>query len=267
MTDRHILLTNDDGIDSPALLPFADALNGSNRVTVVVPDGERSWIGKAVSRHQPITLDAHQRDGRPVWTTSGTPADAVQLGAHHVTDAPIDIVVSGINVGFNHGSAFMLSSGTIGAAVEGWLAGHPAVAFSTGTWGDDWNGWRRRVHQPEAQQAWRDLSDLCVDLLGEILVSGLLDVADVVSVNLPFDADGTTPRHVTALARVGYGSLFGRGDDGLFHHCRVGYEPFGDLLGTDVEAAGDHVITITPIVAPQTPGIDDAVRDRLERRH
>jgi broad specificity polyphosphatase/5'/3'-nucleotidase SurE len=123
------------------------------------------------------------------------------------------------------------------------------------------------VHQPEAQQAWRDLSDLCVDLLGEILASGLLEVADVVSVNLPFDADGTTPRHVTALARVGYGSLFGRGDDGLFHHCRVGYEPFGDLLGTDVEAAGDHVITITPIVAPQTPGIDDAVRDRLERRH
>lgn len=266
MTDRHVLLTNDDGIDSPALLPFADALNGSSRVTVVVPDGERSWIGKAVSRHQPITLVTHERAGRPIWTTSGTPADAVQLGSHHVTDDPVDVVVSGINMGFNHGSAFMLSSGTVGAAVEGWLAGHPAVAFSTGTWGDDWRGWRRRVHQSDAQQAWRELSALCVDLLDEILASGLLEVADVVSINLPFDADATTPRHVTALARVGYGSLFGRGDDGLFHHCRVGYEPLGDLAGTDVEAASDHVITITPIVAPQTPGIDDAVRARLERR-
>lgn len=264
----RILLSNDDGVDSPALVPFARALaDGDDEVATVVPDRERSWIGKAVSRHDPVTLAATTRHGLDLHTTSGTPADAVQLGMHEVCGGEVDLVVSGINIGFNHGVAFLLSSGTVGAAVEGWLGGCRAVAFSTGTWGDDWGAWRQQVTRPDAAPAWRDLARLCTDLLRRIRASGLTEVADLVSVNVPFEAGPGTPRRVTRLARVGYGGLFRRVDDGRWAHRAVDLRPFEPLDGTDVEAAADHVITITPVRMPASPDVPDAVRHALEHGH
>lgn len=262
----RLLLTNDDGVDSPALVPFARALATRHEVAVVVPDRERSWIGKAVSRHAPITLVADERDGWPVHHTSGTPADATQLGVHHVARGRVDAVVSGINIGFNHGTAFLLSSGTVGAAIEGWITGLPAVAFSTGTWGDDWAAWRRAVTEPASRPAWDALSALCREILDEILTSGLADHADVVTVNLPFEADAGTPRRVTHLARIGYGGLFQQLHDGQWQHQTVALRHIDDLAGTDVEAARDHVVTITPVRMPATPTVPDDIRARLERR-
>lgn len=262
----RVLLSNDDGVDSPALVPFVRALAGADHeVTTVVPDGERSWIGKAVTRHDPITLSSTERDGVTLHTTSGTPADAVQLGVHEVRGGDVDVVVSGINLGFNHGVAFLLSSGTVGAAAEGWISGLPAVAFSTGTWGGDWGAWRQRVTRPDAAGAWTALASLCAGILDEVRVSGLIEVADVVSVNVPFEADVTTPRRVTRLARVGYGGLFRQVDDGRWLHRAVDLHPFEALDGTDVEAAGDHAITITPVRMPASPEVPGHVRSALER--
>lgn len=124
-----LLLTNDDGVDSPALAPFARALAALAAVDVVVPDGERSWIGKAITRAGEVATAVVERDGVAMTTCTGYPADAVQLGVHTLRPSPPDVVVSGINLGLNHGSAFLLSSGTVGAAVEGWICGLPAVAF------------------------------------------------------------------------------------------------------------------------------------------
>lgn len=261
----RVLLTNDDGVDSPALVPFARALGARHEVAVVAPDRERSWIAKAVSRHAPITLVEDERDGLPVHHTSGTPADAAQLGVHHVAHGAVDVVVSGINIGFNHGAAFLLSSGTVGAAIEGWITGLPAVAFSTGTWGDDWHAWRRHVTGPGSGPGWASLSSLCVDVLDDVLGSGLADEADVVTVNLPFESDPSTPRRLTSLARIGYGGLFQQLHDGQWHHQTVALREFEDLAGTDVEAARDHVITITPVRMPATPPVADHVRATVER--
>ena len=263
---KRLLLSNDDGVDSPALVPFARALAAADHeVTTVVPDRERSWIAKAVSRHDPVTLAATERDGHPVHTTSGTPADAVQLGMYEVCDGNVDVVVSGINIGFNHGVAFLLSSGTVGAAAEGWIGGRTAVAFSTGTWGHDWDAWRRRVTDPAAVGAWEDLGALCAELLVQIRTTGLADLADLVSVNVPFEADADTPRRVTRLARVGYGGLFRPRDDGQWQHRAVDLQPFEPLDGTDVGAAGEHAVTITPVRMPASPDVPAAVRAALER--
>lgn len=261
----RLLLTNDDGVDSPALVPFARALATRHEVTVVAPDGERSWIGKAVSRHAPITLVADERDGLALHHTSGTPADATQLGVHHVTAGDVDVVVSGINIGFNHGAAFLMSSGTVGAAIEGWITGLPAVAFSTGTWGDDWAAWRRRVTQRGAVAEWARVGALCTEILDDVLASGLADHADVVTINLPFEADAGTPRRVTDLARIGYGGLFQQLHDGRWRHQTVALREIDDLSGTDVEAARDHVVTITPVRMPASPSVPTDVRRRLER--
>lgn len=261
----HLLVTNDDGVDSPALVPFARALMERHEVTVVAPDGERSWSGKAISRHEPITLVTTDREGLEVHATSGTPADATQLGLHVVTAGAASVVVSGINIGFNHGVAFLLSSGTVGAAVEGWISGRPAVAFSTGIWGGDWETWRRAVTGHDSATQWTTMAALCADLLDEVLDSGLADRADLVTINLPWGADASTPRRVTDLARVGYGRLFHPVEDGRWQHRGVDLQPFGGLVGTDLEGADDQVVTVTPVRMPATPDVPPEVRRRIER--
>ena len=138
----YILVTNDDGIDSPALLPLVRELAALARVRVVVPDTERSWIGKAISRWDELRVARLEREGIEIHAVGGFPADCTNLGVHSLFDGPPELVVSGVNIGLNTGLGFFLSSGTVGAAMEGWIAGIPAIALSVGRPGDD-RAWKR----------------------------------------------------------------------------------------------------------------------------
>ena len=259
-----ILLTNDDGIDSPALAPFAAALRRLGIVRVVVPDRERSWVGKAITRVGPIGTAEVELDGEAAWTCTGYPADAVQIGIHGLFDEPPALVVSGINIGYNHGAGFLMSSGTIGAAVEGWVSGVPSIAVSTGANGD-WSSWKRRALDPAAASDWKRLAEVGAEIIGVVSDAGLPTVADVVSINLPFDATVDTPRQVTTVARIGYGRLFSHQGDGVYQHDFNGrlieFEP---LDGTDVEAARDDRVSIAPIRMPSTATVPDDIRARIE---
>ena len=95
----NILLTNDDGIDAPALVPLARALAELGQVSVVVPDRERSWVGKAITRFDPVSVEETSREGIVMHAVSGYPADAVQLGIHALGLPHPDLVVSGIKLG------------------------------------------------------------------------------------------------------------------------------------------------------------------------
>lgn len=260
-----VLLTNDDGVDSPALVPFATALAAFGAVTVVAPDRERSWISKAITRVGEISLAPVERHGVAITACTGYPADAAQLGIHMVCDPPPDVVVSGINLGLNHGTAFMLSSGTVGAAIEGWISGLPAIAFSTGVSSGRHDDWRAHAAAPDAEDDWRRLSATCVGILRDVWDSGLLGSADVVSVNLPYDATPATPRRVTRLARVRYGGLFDAVGPDRYRHAFVDVTRPETLDGTDVEAFQDGVVSITPIRMPETVDVSTAVRARVER--
>ena len=113
-----ILVTNDDGYSSPSLVPLIRALAKLGRVRAVVPDRERSWIAKAITRWEDVRVERADRDGCEIWRTSGCPADCTQLGVHTLFGEAPKLVVSGINLGFNHGLAFFMSSGTVGGATE-----------------------------------------------------------------------------------------------------------------------------------------------------
>jgi 5'-nucleotidase len=259
-----ILLTNDDGLDSPSLIPFARALERLDRVEVVVPDRERSWVGKAITRFEPVTVTRVVRDGVSMWACSGYPADAVQLGVHALFESTPDLVVSGINLGYNHGAGFLMSSGTVGAAVEGWVSGVRSVAFSTGSM-DDWHAWKQAVLAPGARPAWQRLASYCAALTEEMLSVGLTDIADVVSVNLPFEAGPDTPRRITAIARVGYDRLFRPDGPGRFvHEFGGGLRHFEALEGTDVDAAHHGWVSITPLRMPQAAEVPAEMRARIE---
>lgn len=257
-------MTNDDGIEAPALVPLARALEGMGQVTVVVPDRERSWVGKAITRFEPVTLTETQRGGMTMFATSGYPADAVQLGVHSLGGAAPDLVVSGINLGYNHGAGFLMSSGTVGAAVEAWISGIPALAVSTGTM-SDWHAWRARAESADSEPSWKRLADLTVVLAESVQGSGLYQHADVVSLNLPFDADESTPRRVTTIARVGYDRLFTPEGEGRFvHGYGGGITEFDPVEGSDIDAAHDGVVSITPIRMPAAADVPTGVRAALE---
>jgi 5'-nucleotidase len=261
------LLTNDDGPESPALLPFARALSQHHEVRITVPDRERSWIGKAITRFDPVEVTRGQADGIEVWTTSGYPADGVQLAVHTLFDDPPRLVVSGINLGYNHGAGFLLSSGTVGAAFEARLSGIPAVAFSTGIMTGDYRAWRTHAASVAARSDWERLSDLCAGLLAECEHIGLTELADVLSINLPYDADEDTPRRVTSVALVGYDRLFRRvGYAAFAHDFAGGFVHFAPLDGSDVQAAHDRHIAITPLRLPEAIDVPEDLRARLERR-
>lgn len=260
----RILLSNDDGIDAPALVPLTVALQQLGDVTVVVPDRERSWVGKAITRFDPITLERADRGGIEMYATSGYPADAVQLGVHALADTPPDLIVSGINLGYNHGAGFLMSSGTVGAAVEGWISQIPAVALSTGTM-TDWHAWRERAEHPDSADTWKRLAQLSTDLLVTFAETGIHDRCDVVSVNLPFDATASTPRRVTTIARVGYDRLFVESDDGRYiHGYGGGINEIEAVDGSDIDAAHDDEVSITPLLMPAAARLPDDIRRALE---
>lgn len=258
-----ILLTNDDGVDSPALVPFARALGEIGDVRVVVPDRERSWIGKAITRFDLVTHDLVKRDGVEIHTVSGYPADAVQIGIHPLFDSPPELVVSGINLGFNYGAGYSLGSGTVGAAFEGWEAGIPAIAFST-EGGESWESWRVFARTEGARPGWERISAVSAVITDQIRGSGVFEHADIVSVNLPFEADLDTPRVVAHAARTRYGTLYDKADGGFSHNYWGDVVILDDMDGTDVAVADSGRIAITPMRAPTSPELPAELAARLQ---
>jgi 5'-nucleotidase len=131
MRELSFLVTNDDGIESPLLAALVAALLAHGRVTVVAPRTQQSWISKALSRQAECNIvERRTLFGCPAWDLNGTPADCVNLALAHLAPEPVDVVVSGINIGSNAALPLILASGTVGGALEGALHGHHALASS-----------------------------------------------------------------------------------------------------------------------------------------
>ena len=97
----YLLVTNDDGVDSPALRPLIRALAELGEVRAVVPAEERSWISKAITRWDRVRARRVQSDGfEIVAIEGGYPADCTNLAVHSLYDEPPEAVVSGINLFF-----------------------------------------------------------------------------------------------------------------------------------------------------------------------
>ena len=127
----EILITNDDGIFAPGLWRLARELKKIGQVVVVAPDREQSALGTAITLRQPLRVQKIRPLVPEVETYSveGTPADSVILALGKLLRNKIDLVVSGINSGPNLGDDVLIS-GTVGAALQGYLRGFPALAIS-----------------------------------------------------------------------------------------------------------------------------------------
>ncbi len=261
----EILLTNDDGVESRALQPFARALGTLGEVKVVVPAKERSWVGKAISRFEDLEVTRHSHDGVTVHAVSGYPADCVQLGVFNLFERPPDVVVSGINIGANHGEAFVMCSGTVGAAIEAAIVGIPALAFSAVP-GAGWATWSPWARSPDADGMWERLAALATEIASDSLSGGFPDDVDVVKVELPAEATGTSPRRVVPIAPIRYGRLFQPAPGGGYHHRFPGGAlPVGPVEDTDWTLVDHGAVAITPLRMNMSAPADEAFRSRLER--
>mgnify|MGYP001139753024 CR=1 FL=1 len=126
-----ILVTNDDGIFAQGLWRLVKELKSIAQVVVVAPDREQSAAGTAVTLRQPLRVQKVRATMPEVETYSveGTPADSVILALGKLIKNKVDLVVSGINQGLNLGDDVLIS-GTVSAALQGYLRGFSAIAIS-----------------------------------------------------------------------------------------------------------------------------------------
>ena len=148
-----ILLSNDDGYQAPGIVALYEALRGIAEVDVVAPEHNNSAKSNALTLNAPLYVHRAANGFRYV---NGTPADCVHIALTGLLGYRPDLVVSGINNGANMGDD-TIYSGTVGAAMEGYLFGIPAIAFSQVDkgWGELDSAARQAreiVQQMQAQQ-------------------------------------------------------------------------------------------------------------------
>ena len=132
---KRILITNDDGIGAEGIRKLAEIARRFGEVTVVAPDAQRSAASHHCIFSRPLILTEYDfgPDGIRAYTLDGTPADCVRVGIFAVMDRKPDVVLTGINHGFNISSDIQYS-GTVGAALEAAFLGVPAIAVSYGNY-------------------------------------------------------------------------------------------------------------------------------------
>ncbi len=124
-----VLIVNDDGYFSPSLISLVNVVReayGQDQVCIVTPDSNCSGIGRAVSLEMPIKVRQIEPN---FYAISGTPVDCVCFALSILFDDPPDFIISGINNACNLGTD-VFCSGTVSAAMEGYMRGIPSVAIS-----------------------------------------------------------------------------------------------------------------------------------------
>jgi 5'-nucleotidase len=243
----HFLLTNDDSHRSPLLHWIIDALQKLGTLTIVVPAQEQSFKAKSLNPFGSPFLGQMDLHGHPAHTIEGSPADCVNVGIYHLCPRRPDLVVSGINAGLNAGTAFMLSSGTIGACFEGNIAGVPGLALSQAFDPETMKHYVAEYALPKAVVEHLSVQTprLLAKVLGKILSEQRLLSGDTTwNVNFPFRAlsDDLVP---CSLGDSRYGSCYDREGNALSFKLRDVKEDLDPASDIQLLRAGR--VTVTPL--------------------
>jgi 5'-nucleotidase len=247
MTD--IFVTNDDGYNSAGFVPLIKELSKDFLVTAVVPDRGRSWISKAVTTKQKLTLKKITKDGVEMFVLDGTPADCVQIGLYDVADTRPKMVISGINIGLNIGHARTLSSGTIGAAMEAAIDGVRAIAASLSipmSYKDNTD-----FYHPKSYPLFEHAAQITAKVTS-IMMNKTFHDYDLLSLNIPFDATVDTALEVTTPFKAPYGRLFHK-KNGTYTHSTPPIRYTNMKERTDLKTLSQGKISLTPISLSLTP--------------
>ncbi len=241
-----ILITNDDGVHDPGLFALKQRLESIADVIVLAPERNRSAASHARTMHKPLRLRrAELPDGSTGHYCSGTPADCVAMVACGALDVQPDLVVSGINAGFNM-SLDVYYSGTVACAREALFNGWPSIAISTAF---------PHIMKDKIHEVRQLAAELTRDLAVQILRDGL-PPQTMLNVNVP----GVTRAemkgiHVTRLGKRSYPQILDERKDpfGRSYYWPIAPGP-QDMLedGTDVGAVANGYTSVTPVMLDVT---------------
>ena len=238
----RILVSNDDSHDSPLFHMAIEALAKLGELSIAVPATEQSWKGKSMTRQGAIYVEDIQIHGLPAWSITGTPADCTNLAIHELMDEPPDIVVSGINIGKNVGLGFVFASGTVGACLEGNIAGIPGLALSQELRPEDFYHWdQHRAFRPETESFLADQVARLVPKVWHQFIDGHLDQKTTWNINFPYVDDVPEPEiQRTRLGMTYYGNCFvKRGDQYHFGLSKADVDTTADT--DDAALKAGHV--------------------------
>ena len=233
-----ILISNDDGYQAPGIVALFDALQSVADVEVVAPEHNNSAKSNALTLHSPLYVHRAANGFRYV---NGTPADCMHIALTGLLDYRPDLIVSGINNGANMGDD-TIYSGTVGAAMEGYLFGIPAIAFS------------------QVEKGWGELeaaAQIARNMVAQMLQQGLIGADPwLLNVNIP-----NLPLHAlkpAKICRLGRRHVAERVITQSSPRSETMYWIGGagvakdDADGTDFHAALQGHVSITPLKADLT---------------
>ncbi|KAL1933645.1 hypothetical protein VTP01DRAFT_7735 [Rhizomucor pusillus] len=279
-----VLISNDDGPpsqeESPFILPFLEHLEGLGwDVKVCLPNSQKSWISKSfmikdhieVSYYHRTTgeTSVHRRADNDIVLLGGTPATCINIALNHIyKDENFDLVIGGPNFGRNSANIYTLSSGTVGAALEGVMCGKKAIALSFAFYSRDFAKEKLKCACEMASSVIEHLWNNRQDWPQE----GLFNV------NVPV-VDEHRPVHLTRFHKTSYGSIFmplqegkppsGTDEDSVEYNVRSeveGHESGRTIFhfapdirsmshpkdaepGTDAWALNNKYVSVTPMAA------------------
>jgi len=232
----RILIANDDGYLAPGLAALMQACQGLGEIEVVAPEQNASGTSNALTLNRPLAVFEARGEGRQrIRVVNGTPSDCVHVALTGLLPERPDLVLSGINNGANMGDD-TLYSGTVAAAMEGFLFGIPAIAFS------------------QVAKGWGELDAAAAtarSVIERLLADGLPAGPWLLNVNIPNVADAVSrPRVITRLGRR-------HASEPVIRQVNPRGEtiywigPSGDArdagAGTDFRATAEGQVSITPL--------------------
>jgi len=231
-----ILVTNDDGVDAAGLWVLVEGLQKIGQVVVVAPHKEQSGVGSSISLRRAIKVKKIESKLEEVefYSVEGTPADSVIIAVRSLFPGEISLVVSGINRGPNIGHDVFVS-GTVGAALQGYLRGIPSLAISINAYED------------------LDFEVGCrlASLLAASVKDGIFPGKVLLNVNLPnlalSEIGGV---EITELSERSSCDLIQRdwdSEEECYRIMRNG-EPYHTKSGSDIWALQMNRVSITPLL-------------------
>lgn len=254
-----VLVTNDDGIDSPGLLALAEALVPICEVIIVAPMFQQTGMGRGALngdfvgtiKKKGFIIDNQLIEGYSVY---GSPAQSVAHGLLELLPQKPDFCVSGINYGENLGLA-LTCSGTVGAILEADSFGIPGIAFS------------RSI--PMKDQKSEDFMTLdwsiekfhVLQIMRNIITHGMPNQVHLLNVNFPKELTETTEIRVTRQGHMNYGAYIHPGERDFNLELHLGWQLSEHLHkapeDTDIYAVHfDKVISVTPMTSLMSVNLD-----------
>ena len=260
----QILLTNDDGIQSPGLWAAAGALAAIGRVTVAAPAEQSSGMGRSIPgtssgiiREEKLRVNGQEWI---VYAVSGSPAQAVRHAVLEIMSKKPDLVVSGINYGENVALGTTIS-GTVGAAMEAASLGIPALAISLEA--------ALQYHLSYSNEVDFSVAAHFAAFFGRLLLTRKTpEDVDLLKVDVPSDATLETPWRVTRVSRRGYYEPTRPKRTSWDVAAPLGYKTAANLDGEDEDSdvfalRKQRMVSVTPISLDMTSRV---VLAELEKR-